>query len=187
MIKKTLYFLIFFVLIGCNNGVQKTETISKKDSNILLENHKLRLVNKLEYTENEVISKRDSLLVNEFKTFKIYQISDTISTDFNGDKIIDYAYLSNNKIFVIDGLTMKRLQVGLDQSFGDMKSDFSWVNFWGTTKDRETYEIIIKDSEIVGDKITKLENNSIFVRKDEVGGGVITFKEGKFIWVHQSD
>lgn len=68
-----------------------------------------------------------------------------------------------------------------------MRNDFSWVDFWGTTKDRETYEIVIKDSEIIGDKTTKLDNNSIFVRKEEVGGGVITYKNGKFIWVHQSD
>ena len=68
-----------------------------------------------------------------------------------------------------------------------MPDNFDWIDFWGITDDKETFEIIVKDEEIISDTITKLANTSIFVRKEEVGGGVITFKDNKFIWIHQSD
>lgn len=32
-----------------------------------------------------------------------------------------------------------------------------------------------------------LENPSIVVRKEEVGGGLITFKDGRYVWIHQAD
>jgi hypothetical protein len=187
MTRQTLQTLTFLTLVACNNVTQKADNIAKKDSIILKKNQKLDITKKPELAENETIINRDSSLIGEFKTFRIYQLADTINSDLNGDNILDLAFFSNQKIYIIDGQTKKRLQVGLDKSFGDMRNDFSWVDFWGTTEDRETYEIVIKDSEIIGDKTTKLDNNSIFVRKDEVGGGVITYKDGKFIWVHQSD
>jgi hypothetical protein len=45
----------------------------------------------------------------------------------------------------------------------------------------ETYEIIIKETEIIEDRKVKLDNPSIVVRKEEVGGGLITCKDGKYI------
>ncbi|RFS17115.1 hypothetical protein [Emticicia sp. C21] len=124
----------------------------------------------------------------EFKNFKVYNISDTIKADFNGDKVIDTAFFTDKKnISIVDGLSKKAIIVGVDKSSEEMGNDFSWVDFWGITTDIETYEIVIDDSEIVGDKKVKLNNTSLFLRKDEVGGGVITFKDGQYIWIHQTD
>lgn len=61
------------------------------------------------------------------------------------------------------------------------------MDYWGVLQDSSTYEIIITNGEIVGDTLVRLENPSIFVRKKEVGGGLITFKDGKYEWIHQAD
>lgn len=187
MLRPTLQILCFLTFLACNNAAQNTDKVLKKDSTILERNLNLKSLNKLEPFEKETISNRKKSLIDEFKTYQIYQLSDSISSDLNGDKILDLAFFSNQKLYIIDGQTKTQFLVGLDKSFGEMRSDFSWVDYWGLIEDRETYEIVIKDNEIIGSKTTKLENNSIFVRKDEVGGGVVTYKEGKFIWVHQSD
>jgi hypothetical protein len=47
--------------------------------------------------------------------------------------------------------------------------------------------VLIGEGEIIGEQEFVLANPSIYVRKAEVGGGVITFKDGKFRWVHQAD
>ena len=187
MTRQTLQILTFLTLTACNNVNQKADNITRKDTIFLNKSQKLDIAPKTKPIENEKIPNRDSSMIGEFKIFKIYELSDTIKSDLNGDNILDLALFSDSKIYIIDGRTKKRLQVGLDKSFGDMSNNFSWVDFWGTTEDKETYEIVVKDSEIVGDKTTKLDNSSIFVRKHEVGGGVITYKDSKFIWVHQSD
>lgn len=125
------------------------------------------------------------------KSFKQYHIGDTINTDLNGDNIEDKAYFKtfgNNKILIIiDGMTKQEIIVGIDQSFGEMRNNFNWVEFWGVTDDKETYENIIVDGEMADGKKLKLVNPSIFVGKNEEGGGIITFMNGKFIWVHQAD
>lgn len=177
-----LYILILFLSYACNinNTSEKpiqNDTIAKTKVDTLSKNIK---PDNLQYYQNS--------LVGEFKNFKVYNISDTIKADFNGDKVLDFAFFTDKKnISIIDGLSKKAIIVGSDKSFGEMGNDFSWVDFWGTTTDIGTYEIVIDDSEIVGDKKVKLNNYSLFVRKDEVGGGVITFKGNKYIWVHQTE
>lgn len=129
-------------------------------------------------------------VAEEFKTFRIYKPADTIRADLNGDKVPDQAYFSsttNKALFITDGKTGQAIQIGLDKSFENIGAKFNWVDFWGTTDDPETYEVVIQDGEITSDRKIKLENTSLFVRKNEAGGGVITYKNGKFIWVHQAD
>lgn len=62
-----------------------------------------------------------------------------------------------------------------------------WVEFWGVVNDKWTYNVIVKDGELVGGEEIPLSYSSIFLRKEEVGGGVITCKNGKYIWIHQAD
>ena len=123
--------------------------------------------------------------------FKHYDLGDTINADLNGDDIEDKAYFKisgNNKtLTILDGKTKKEIVLGTDPSFGEMRNNFDWVGFWGITHDKETYQHIIIDGEIIGGKNFKLVNPSIFLGKNEEGGGIITFKNGKFIWVHKAD
>ncbi|MBE7649297.1 hypothetical protein [Tenacibaculum finnmarkense] len=62
-----------------------------------------------------------------------------------------------------------------------------WVNLWCVVSDEETFEIIVEDGELVGDKIVNLERPSVYVGKEEAGGGIITYRNGELYWVHQSD
>ena len=125
------------------------------------------------------------------KSFKQYNIHDTINTDLNGDRSQEKAYFkitsTENTIVVLDGTTKEEIAIGLDQSFGKMGGNFYWADFWGITTDNETYENIIIGGELTGSKKVKLINPSIFVGKNHEGGGIITFKEGKFIWIHQAE
>ena len=95
----------------------------------------------------------------------------------------------NNKsgIKIIDGRTKGVVKIGLGVEFEEMGDSFDWVDYWGLVTDAKTYEILIKDSEIIGDTIINLENKSIVLRKEEVGGGLVSFLNGKYQWIHQAD
>ncbi len=184
--KQFLFFTIIGILVSCNNNFESKEdiSVSHKDTN------SIKIFTRNDTSKKLNISKTDSLFLGEFEDFKTYKLTDSLRADFNGDKISDVAYITQNikkQIFIIDGHNKIKTEIGFDKSFGDMKGNFNWVDFWGITNDHLTYEIKVKDGEVVGESKTILQNPSIFVRKDEVGGGVITFKNGKYIWVHQAD
>ncbi len=189
-----IFALIYIsTLISCNtkNENEQNQNISQKDT--LAKKNKSEIVSQKEDDRNEfdTLTNITSSLKNEFKSFEIKNTKDTIKEDLNGDKISDLAFFTNNndkrQIFILDGKSKRKIKFEKYTSSGEMEDDFSWVDYWGTTKDKETFEILIIDSEIAGDTIKKLENNSIFVRKEEVGGGVITYINNKYIWIHQSD
>ncbi len=127
----------------------------------------------------------------EFKDFSKYRLTDTIVVDLNGDQVNDTATFEtrNGKagIVITAGGTSRQTLIGCGNAFEEMGDDFSWVDEWGIVRDKSTYEIVVKDGEIVGGEQFVLDNPSVYVRKAEVGGGVITFKDGKFTWVHQAD
>lgn len=127
----------------------------------------------------------------DFKNFVSYSLKDTIREDLNGDEIADKAYFSGRDdtrhIYITDGKTNEVVKVGSDTSFHSMGDRFDWVDSWGVTKDSSTFEILFVNEEIAGSKQTRLEHPSIVVRKEEVGGGVITYRDGAYKWVHQSD
>ncbi len=129
-------------------------------------------------------------LDNEFKKATLFQLTDTIVADFNGDGNLDQAtFRKKNKtsgIIIKHGKTNEEVKIGFGEPF-DYLTEFNWVDFWGLVNDSETYEIVFENNEIVGDRTVTLENPSIVLRKEEVGGGVITFKDGKYQWIHQSD
>lgn len=187
---RILIIICLSISISCNTK-KETETISLPNSTSKENTQKNASQEEPKNIELDSASHRTILLKNEFKSFELNNLKDTIKADLNGDKILDFAFFVNSntkrELFIIDGKSNKKNKIGQDKSFGKMSDDFSWVDYWGTTTDRETFEILIEDSEIIGDTITKLINKSIFVRKNEVGGGVITHKDNRFIWVHQSD
>lgn len=127
----------------------------------------------------------------EFKEFTKYRLTDPIIDDFNGDQQADTARFErrNDKagIVIKDGQTGKETVIGCGNAFEEMGDDFSWVDEWGILRDKLTYEVIIRDSEIIGGEEFILDHPSLYVRKEEVGGGVITWKNGKYTWVHQAD
>ena len=136
-------------------------------------------------------SKNESLVENEFGSFTQYELTEAMLEDFNGDKIRDTVrfQVRNGKagLVVIDGKTAQETLIGCGNPFEEMGDDFSWVDEWGIVRDPSTYEVIIRGDEIVGEREVLLDYPSIYLRKAEVGGGVITFKGNTFQWIHQSD
>lgn len=126
----------------------------------------------------------------EFKNAAIFKLTDTLKADFNGDGKLDQALFKieneTSGIVLAHGETNEIIKIGFGVPFGHL-TQFNWVDYWGLVNDSETFEIVIQEGEIIGGKEVKLDNPSIFVRKEEVGGGIITFKSGKYIWIHQSD
>lgn len=149
------------------------------------------LSNKNHHIDKNFSSAKHLAQASAFKTFKQYSIKDTINIDLNGDHILDIAYfkiIGNKKAIVIrDGKSKKEIKAGMDQSFRYIGDDFKWVNFWGITDYRETYAHIVKNGELMGSRKVKLQNKSIFVSDSNTGGGIITIKNHKLVWVHQAD
>lgn len=145
------------------------------------------------YESQKSIEKTDyekQVLSSEFLTSRMFELTDTITADFNGDGKIDQAiYKKENQtsgIIITHGLTNEEVRIGFGEPFAHL-TEFNWVDFWGLINDIETYEIVIEEAEIIGDRKVELDNPSIVLRKEEVGGGLITFKDGKYQWIHQAD
>jgi ribosomal protein S4E len=143
---------------------------------------------KVQKTVDKPILHKDSTrdyspnLKEYFQDYKIYSLADTIKIDFNGDQIIDKAYFNPKKNIIIrDGKSNKEVKIK-----NSSDNDFSWIEYWAVTNDKKTFEITIVNGEI-GDEIeTSIEHPSIIVRKEGIGG-VITYKNGEYKWIHQAD
>lgn len=194
---KGLFLLLTIgaLLTSCNNSVA-----SKNNDTLESNNQKVSYSTK---TKDSIISIKvkkstykpveDSLAAEDFKTFKTYNTADTLKYDFNGDKVVDFCFFSmietKKTIQIVDGKTKQKIKVTND----DNDDDFSWVDFWGITNDSKTIEVLFSDNgDIDHGEMTNLFNTSIFVRsyiteEKSGGGGVITYKDNKYIWIHQSD
>lgn len=54
-------------------------------------------------------------------------------------------------------------------------------------EDKKTFETVFsKEGDVEGSRNINLENLSIYLAEDELGGGLITYLDGKYIWVHQT-
>ena len=131
------------------------------------------------------------LLNQGFKKFKLYRLTEKLTTDFNGDKINDTAEFKrkgNEAVIVItDGRTHKKITIGNGNMYGEMQDNFHWASYWGIIQDTVTFEEIIKGDEIEAEKKIKLLYPSIIIRHKEGNGGIITYRKGKYDWVHQAD
>ena len=66
-------------------------------------------------------------------------------------------------------------------------TEFDWVDYWGLVEDKETSETTFtEDGDVLDSKTVNLKNPSIALGKDEVGGGLITYLNGKYVWIHQT-
>lgn len=121
-----------------------------------------------------------------------YSLTDTLQEDLNCDGFSDRVYFSEvgtiRELIFLDGKSRKAMAIGKElKAENELGADYKWVDFWGITRDTTTWEAIIEDSEILGSRNISLDCPSIVFRKEEAGGGIITFRKGKFLWVHQAD
>jgi hypothetical protein len=125
-----------------------------------------------------------------FEKATLYKLTDTITADFNGDGFEDKAYFKkenqNSGIIIKHGQTNEVVKIGFGKKFAHM-TEFDWVDYWGLVEDKETSETTFtEDGDVLGSKDVKLQNPSIVLGADELGGGLITFLNGKYVWIHQT-
>ena len=185
--KQIIYLLTILLFSSCSqsNSGQKTTDVadSISTSSTLKDQNKLT-----EDKESKEAFRKQSL--NDFDNATQYKLTDTISADFNGDGIADKAfYKKENKtsgIVIKHGNTDEIVRIGFGIQFAHM-TEFNWVDYWGLVEDKETRETTFtEDGDVLDSKVIKLQNPSIVLGKDEVGGGVITFRNGKYKWIHQT-
>jgi hypothetical protein len=200
--RKIIYILTFLVFTGCgeSNSEKKNADVSvtaktdstenlgiKKDDTLKLDNRKDSIIEESNYNPEEY--RRESLNLS-FEKATLFNLTDTISADFNGDGIIDKAvYVKENEtsgIIIMHGKINEEVRIGFGKQFAHM-TEFDWVDYWGLVMDKETSETTFtEDGDILGSEDVKLQNPSIALGKDEVGGGLITFMNGKYVWIHQT-
>ncbi len=195
--KQIIYILTFLILTSCgqinseqNSNINKDTIIGKVSDQIITDNK--QITKQTSTDENQTEEYRKQSLIG-FEKATLYKLTDTITADFNGDGILDIAfYKSENQtsgIIIKHGQTDKEFRIGFGKPFSTWTDDFdcNWVDYWGLVEDRETSETTFSnDGDVLGSKDVKLQNPSIVLSKDEVGGGLITFLNGKYVWIHQT-
>lgn len=174
-------------LMACDNKAHspasdvKTDTVSKNTPVVITDSIK----------QNAAVKEEEDSTASEFKLFTRYTVKDSIEADLNGDNVAEKAFFKQTaderNLFIIDGRTKELIKIGSDASFKDLGDDFNWVDYWGITRDSETFEVLVEDDEVTGGRNVKLKYPSLFVRKEEVGGGMITWSGKAYKWIHQAD
>jgi hypothetical protein len=193
--KQIIYILIFLILTRCRltNTEQYSrinkDTIADKVSDTTISNNKQ--ITRNSSTEDNQTEEFRKQSLNRFEKETLYKLTDTIMSDFNGDGFLDKAvYKKGNEtsgIIIIHGKTNDQVKIGFGKQFSHL-TEFNWVNYWGLVEDKETSETTFtEDGDVLGSKDVKLQNPSIVLGADEVGGGLITFINRKYVWIHQAD
>ena len=192
--KKQLVILSTIVLLfGC--GQRKKEKTFQTDYSVK-HNSTLNGSTSDKDSLGNIMNSRKETLNREFKKYKIYRLNETLCEDFNGDGISDKAEFvkSNRKtgIIITDGKSKELTKLGFGNKFAHL-TDFDWVNYWGVLKDSSTNEVEFDNNtgDILGSKTVQLKNISIFLRQDEngdgSGGGIITYEDNNYKWIHQTE
>lgn len=126
-----------------------------------------------------------------FDNAKCFQLSETLRADFNGDGYQDEARFRlvgrNNTIHIYHGQSGEVREYGPDNPLVGIGGDFDWVDYWGVLYDSTSFEIVISDGEVIGDTLVRFSVPSIFLRQSELGGGLISYRNDDYEWIHQAD
>lgn len=199
--REITYILTFFILASCgeSNSEQKSTDVSVTTPTDRSEKLEVKTDNtlKLKISEDSITEeshnleeyRQESLNMN-FEKAILFNLTDTLKADFNGDGVTDKAiYIKDNKtsgIIIIHGKTNEKVRIGFGEQFAHM-TEFDWVDYLGLVEDKETSETTFtEDGDVLDGKDVKLENPSIALGADEQGGGLITFLNGKYVWIHQT-
>ena len=186
--------MTFIILTACgqNNTENKSNlvidsTVEQVSDTTILDNNKLAQQTTAEENQTEEFRKQS---LSGFEKATLYKLTDTITADFNGDGFLDKVIYKKEKetsgIIIIHGKTNDQEKIGFGKQFSHM-TEFNWVDYWGLVEDKETSETTFsEDGDVLGSKDVKLQNPSIVLGADEVGGGLITYLNGKYVWIHQT-
>ena len=194
-----LLILIFITAFCCKNKesdksektIQKSESVPEKTIvETQVEPTELEK-NEPQKTEKKNIENWTHPEFFEFKNYREYRISDTINIDLNGNGILESVYFEDNdcpKLLIKEkGQELISLGCGKEEYEG-FPNAVGWVDLWCVVSDKKVWEVLFtEDGDIDKDTIVDLERPSIYIGKEEAGGGIITYRNGKLYWIHQSD
>jgi hypothetical protein len=182
---KPIFFLILIlILFNCKQS-EDNNTIVNNSNSIKKPIEKKKNLKEIVNLKNDSLKK-----ILGFEKATSFKLKDTISIDLNGDNFKDKVYFVKNEktsgIVIIHGKTNEEIKIGFGKQFAHLK-DFNWVDYWGIIEDKETKEtIFLENGDVLGEKNVKLQNPSIFIGNEELGGGLITFLNGKYLWIHHT-
>lgn len=187
--KAVQYIAAFFTILffACRTNTDPRPASGVNDTIPLVKNIDVPQITSQE--EQSEVQLREQAL-SDFQKATLYGLKDTIKADFNGDGFQDFAvYIKDSLtsgILIRHGQTDEEFRLGFGQSIGGM-TEFDWVDYWGLVEDKETSEnIFSEDGDLLESRTVKLQNPSIALGKLETGGGLITFRNGRYKWIHQT-
>ena len=125
----------------------------------------------------------------EFKNFKEFRLTDTLHIDLNGNGILEKVYFENttcSKIIIKEEGEQIQISLGCrKQNYKEFPDTLDWVNLWWIVSDKETFEVLVKEVELIRNKIVNLERPCLYIGEEEFGGGIITYKKEELHWIHQ--
>lgn len=193
--KLILSIWTFLILTGCGRS-DSAQQVGSVANTLPASNYDTFLTDNILSDQQKTAEKNQNeddfrnQFLSEFEKATLYKLTDTIAADFNGDGIIDKAFYKKEKetsgIILQHGRTNEVVKIGFGKQFAHM-TEFDWVDYWGLVEDRETSETTLsEDGDVLGSKKVTLQNPSIALGAVEIGGGLITFLHGKYVWIHQT-
>lgn len=184
---RNILLLLTLILSGCIKS--KPEQKATK-ATVPLKNKREQVVRADSTKQNLIKDDPAAPILYGFKNAKAYRLTDTLKADFNGDGIIDRAIFKKDTIasgiIITHGSTNQVFTIGFGKAFFHL-TDLNWVDYWGLVKDKETTETTFDETgDVLGSKTVELQHPSIIVEAHELGGGLITFRNGKYEWIHQT-
>jgi hypothetical protein len=188
------YFLLILIFISFSSCKKKSTTksetqIEKTDS--LMVGEFIYTSNGKFYPDSLKTKTTENLNKFDFKDYQEYKLTDTIQIDLNGNGILESIYFDNNDCskILIKEKGQKLISFGCKkEEYDGFPNAVGWVNLWCVVKDKKVWEVLFtEDGDIDKDTIVNLERPSIYIGKEEAGGGIITYRNEKLYWIHQSD
>ena len=188
------YFLLILIFISFSSCKEKSTTENKAE----VEKTDSLMVGEFIYTSTgkfypDSLKTKTTDFSNkfDFKDYQEYKMTDTIQIDLNGNGILESVYFDNNYCskILIKEKGQKLISFGCGkEEYDGFPNAVGWVNLWCVVKDKKVWEVLFtEDGDIDKDTIVNLERPSIYIGKEEAGGGIISYRNGKLYWIHQSD
>ena len=182
-----ILIVIIFLMVLSGFGIWKASSFLFEDTTVSGSKEKIeKIVNKpLKKIENW---KHPDFF--EFKNYKEFRLTDTLHFDLNGNGILEKVYFANTTCskIIIEEEGQEQISLGCGkQNYKGFPDAIDWVNLWCIVSDTETSEVLVKDGELIGNKIVNLERPSLYIGKEGAGGGIITYRKEELYWIHQSE
>ncbi|WP_394749171.1 hypothetical protein [Spongiimicrobium salis] len=187
MRKDSLFLILLCLFISCksekkDNSSEEIATDLAYDSEASVRQANLeRLEHDISWMHPEFFG---------FKNYKEYRINDTISIDLNGNGILEKIYFNRNNHhqLYIDEKGAQRIVLGNKSgTFSEFPSTMEWVNLWSVVSDDQVTQVLFEENgPVLKDSLIAMEGPGIYIGREVLGGGIITYRKNKLSWIHQS-